>query len=100
MYNGAIVSVTSDINDNRNGIYLVRGNDNLEIYTFIKGDIGNGQTGLPILFGESASVISVEYQDSDNTYKVSLSERLAVNLSISSCKLIHLSEDNCKFSFN
>lgn len=82
IYNGAIVSVTSDINDNRNGIYLVRGNDSLEIYTFIKGDIGNGQTGLPILFGESASVISVEYQDSDNTYKVSLSENSFANLDI------------------
>jgi len=42
IYNGAIVSVTSDTNDNRNGIYLVRGNDGSGTYTFTKGGTGNG----------------------------------------------------------
>lgn len=82
IYNGAIVSVTSDTNDNRNGIYLVRGNDDSGTYTFTKGGTGNGQVGLPILLGDSASVISVDYQDSDNTYKVSLSGNSFANLDI------------------
>jgi hypothetical protein len=81
IYNGAIVSVTDDANDERNGIYLILGDDNTGEYTFQKGSNEAGIL-LPFLVTYSTKVISVEYQSDTDDYKVTLKDNEFANLDI------------------
>lgn len=82
VYNGAIVSVTEDSNDIRNGIYLVLGNDNTGVYTFQKGSSNSTEASLPFFLTFSTEVVEVEYQGTTDNYKVVLKDNEFANLDI------------------
>lgn len=82
IFNGAIVSVTDDDNDVRNGIYLILGNDNTGEYIFQKGSSNKAEVGLPFLLTFNTEVIDVEYQGTTSNYKVTLKTNEFVNLDI------------------
>jgi hypothetical protein len=82
IYNGAIVSVTDDSNEVRNGIYLILGNDSTGEYTFQKGSSNKAELGLPFLLTYSTEVLNVEYQGATDNYKVTLKNNEFVNLDI------------------
>lgn len=72
IYNGAIVCVTDDESSNRNGVYWVKENQNVDgQYQFTKLTQTQNQ-GLPFFICDSTEVLSVEDNHEDNTKKVKL----------------------------